>query len=213
MRSAGFDLSQAEVEQLWWLSDGAIMNPDTRRRLPDGWGLCTRHSWAYFVIECELRWQPWALRCCIRTCCIAPSQRVAAAPIQPGPGAQLRGVPGNGTVVTAMRLASTADHPLMASTPWSGGGTSGMAKVGDDEVLLLWRALTHFRTGRHPACAARGKRPSPCPLHHTCPRWAGPDDDTASLEETIDQIERRRSSWPCSRLLDLLGPEVRAIGR
>ncbi|HEX7659081.1 MAG TPA: hypothetical protein VF444_06325 [Pseudonocardiaceae bacterium] len=52
------DLSRVEVAQLWWFSDGAIMNPDTRERLRRSWGLCDRHTWAYFVVECELRWQP-----------------------------------------------------------------------------------------------------------------------------------------------------------
>lgn len=52
------ELTEAEVAQLWWFSDGAIMNPQTRRQLWRNWGLCDRHTWAYFVIECELRWQP-----------------------------------------------------------------------------------------------------------------------------------------------------------
>jgi hypothetical protein len=34
-----------------------------------------------------------------------------------------------------------------------------------------------------------------------------------SLEETIEETERRRAAWPCSRLLDLLGPETRRISR
>jgi hypothetical protein len=46
-----------------------------------------------------------------------------------------------------------------------------------------------------------------------CPRWDGPDDYTASLEEDLDATERRRSAWPCSRLLELLGPDTVRIGR
>lgn len=88
-----------------------------------------------------------------------------------------------------------------------------MAKVSDLEVLLLWRAVTHFRGGKKPHCAARGKTPSPCPLYHGCPRWAGPDDYFAALDESIEQTERRRAAWPCSRLLNLLGPELHTIGR
>ena len=88
-----------------------------------------------------------------------------------------------------------------------------MTRVSEDEVLLLWRTLNTFRTGRDPRCRARGSPPySPCPFHDRCPRWAGPDDYVTSLEETPEQTDRRRSAWPCSRLLDLLSPEVRRIG-
>ena len=46
-----------------------------------------------------------------------------------------------------------------------------MAKVSEDEVLLLWRSLVAFRSGRRPACGAK-PRPlrSPCPLYDQCPR-------------------------------------------
>jgi hypothetical protein len=90
-----------------------------------------------------------------------------------------------------------------------------MSRVSEEEVLLLWRAVRAFRSGTRPACQARGKPPrSPCPLHAGCPRWKGqPDDTAASLQETLEQAERRRESWPCSRLLDLLSPEVTRIGR
>jgi hypothetical protein len=89
-----------------------------------------------------------------------------------------------------------------------------VSRVSEDEVLLLWRALRIFRSGRRPQCAARGRPPrSHCPLHKTCPRWRGqPDDWLASMEETADQTEHRRSSWPCSRLLELLSPELTRIG-
>jgi hypothetical protein len=89
-----------------------------------------------------------------------------------------------------------------------------MPRVSEDEVLLLWRALRAFRSGRRPACAAHGRPPhSDCPLHHRCPRWRGqPDDWLASLEEKTEETEHRRAGWPCSRLLDLLSPELTRIG-
>jgi hypothetical protein len=89
-----------------------------------------------------------------------------------------------------------------------------MSRVSEDEVLLLWRALRAFRSGRKPPCAPQG-RPlrSICPLQEGCPRWHGqPDDLIASMEETAEQTERRRSTWPCSRLLDLLSPDLTKIG-
>jgi hypothetical protein len=89
-----------------------------------------------------------------------------------------------------------------------------MATVDDDEVLLLWRALSTFRSGANPACRPHGRPPrSQCPLCDCCPRWQQPDDRQQSLDETLEQTERRRAAWPCSRLLDLLGPETRRIGR
>ena len=59
-----------------------------------------------------------------------------------------------------------------------------------------------------------GRKPprSPCPLYHQCPRWDGPDDYYAVMEETPEQTEQRRSAWPCSRLAGLLSPELRHIG-
>ncbi|MGZ4434437.1 MAG: hypothetical protein ACXVW7_12525 [Trebonia sp.] len=88
-----------------------------------------------------------------------------------------------------------------------------MAKVSEDEVLLLWRALVAFRSGPRPACGAKGKpRRSPCPLHDECPRWNGPDDYLAVMEETPEQTEQRRAAWPCTTLAELLSPELRHIG-
>jgi hypothetical protein len=89
-----------------------------------------------------------------------------------------------------------------------------MSRVSEDEVLLLWRAVRAFRSGRRPPCAARGHPPrSGCPLHHDCPRWQGqPDDWLASMEETAEDTERRRSTWPCTKLLDLLSPDLTRIG-
>jgi hypothetical protein len=87
-----------------------------------------------------------------------------------------------------------------------------MAKVSESEVLLLWRALSQFRTGKNPACAAQRKTLSPCPMHEVCPRWSGPGDYSAAMEETVEETERRRAAWPCSRLLELLSPQAHSIG-
>ncbi len=89
-----------------------------------------------------------------------------------------------------------------------------MSRVSEDEVLLLWGALRAFRSGSRPPCAPHG-RPvrNDCPLYDGCPRWQGqPDDRLASLEETLEEIERRRAHWPCSRLLELLSPDLTRIG-
>lgn len=88
-----------------------------------------------------------------------------------------------------------------------------MTRVTEDEVLLLWRALHVFRSGRHAACAPHGKPSiSACPLYASCDRWAGPDDERLSLDESIEETEARRAAWPCSRLLDGLSPGVSRIG-
>ena len=89
-----------------------------------------------------------------------------------------------------------------------------MPRVSEDEVLLLWRALRAFRSGRKPLCGPRNDPAgSDCPLHDQCPRWRGqPDDRLASLEETAEETERRRASWPCSRLLELLSADLTRIG-
>lgn len=87
-----------------------------------------------------------------------------------------------------------------------------MARVAEDEVLLLWRALTRFRRGRRPACAPdRHTRTSACPLFAACPRWTQPDDEQLALTETHEQTEQRRAAWPCSRVLDVLGADVTRI--
>lgn len=90
-----------------------------------------------------------------------------------------------------------------------------MSRVSEDEVLLLWRAVRAFRSGARPPCSPRGKPPSStCPMYARCPRWHGqPDDRRASLDETLEQTERRRAGWPCQRLLELLSPGVTRIGR
>jgi hypothetical protein len=88
-----------------------------------------------------------------------------------------------------------------------------MPAVSESEVLLLWRALRQFRSGKAPGCAPRGRPPrSNCPLYAECGRWNEPDDYRLSLEETLEETERRRARWPCGRLLELLGPETSRIG-
>ena len=89
-----------------------------------------------------------------------------------------------------------------------------MSHVSEDEVLLLWRALRAFRSGGRPACAPHGRpRRSECPLYDNCPRWRGqPDDRLASMEESTDATEQRRAVWPCTRLMDLLSPDLTQIG-
>jgi hypothetical protein len=86
--------------------------------------------------------------------------------------------------------------------------------VHKDETLVLWRALVHFRSGKRPACAPRGRPPrSACPLFNECPRWEQGDDRLLSLDENVEDTEQRRALWPCSRLLDLLDPDVNWFGR
>lgn len=88
-----------------------------------------------------------------------------------------------------------------------------MAQVSEDDVLLVWRALRSFRSGARPACKPRGSpQRSDCPIEGNCPRWrAGVDDREAIFTETLDQTEARRAAWPCSRILNLLGPGVTRI--
>jgi hypothetical protein len=89
-----------------------------------------------------------------------------------------------------------------------------MARVSEDEVLLLWRALRGFRTGARPRCAPHGKPVgSDCPLYARCPRWLGqPDDRAAIFTEATEETARRQATWPCSRLLDLLAPDLTRLG-
>jgi hypothetical protein len=49
-------------------------------------------------------------------------------------------------------------------------------------------------------------------MHARCPRWDGPDDFLAAMDETHEETERRRAGWPCTRLLGLLSPELGHIG-
>jgi len=89
-----------------------------------------------------------------------------------------------------------------------------MAHVSENEVLLLWRALRAFRSGGRPRCAPHGRpATSDCPLYAHCPRWHGqPDDRTAMFAETAAETERRQAAWPCTALLELLGPDLTRIG-
>ncbi len=86
-------------------------------------------------------------------------------------------------------------------------------RLAPDEVLLLWRTVLRFRSGRNPLCAARGTPPkSECPLYRACPRWSQGDDRKLALEEDFEETERRQKAWPCSRIMGLLDPEVNWIG-
>jgi hypothetical protein len=59
-----------------------------------------------------------------------------------------------------------------------------MAKVSEDEVLLLWRALVAFRSGRRPACGAKGRPPrSSARCVTSALAGDGPDDYLAVMEE------------------------------
>jgi hypothetical protein len=53
--AGGAALTGAEVRQLWWFLDGAIMDHGTRRALHESFGLCSRHAWALAIVECEAR--------------------------------------------------------------------------------------------------------------------------------------------------------------
>jgi hypothetical protein len=78
-----------------------------------------------------------------------------------------------------------------------------MPAVSESEVLLLWRALRQFRTGKTLGCAPRGRPPgSNCPLYANCGRWNESDDYQLSLEETLEQTERRRAVtvWSAPRV-------------
>jgi hypothetical protein len=50
-----FVLSNGEVDFLWWFIQGSIMDPGVRVRLYAHWGLCSRHSLAFFVVEAAFR--------------------------------------------------------------------------------------------------------------------------------------------------------------
>lgn len=84
--------------------------------------------------------------------------------------------------------------------------------VAPDEVLLLWRALLHFRSGRDPGCSPTPKgSASRCPLRPTCPRWAEPTGPRPDGGELVDLDQQ--DTWPCARLLDLLDADVSWLGR
>ena len=50
-----FELSSGEVDFLWWFIQGSIMDPTVRAKLYAHWGLCERHSLAFFVVESSFR--------------------------------------------------------------------------------------------------------------------------------------------------------------
>lgn len=53
------NLDPDEVRVLWSFIHGDIMNAQTRARLREHRGLCSRHSWAYAIVEIEL-WESGA---------------------------------------------------------------------------------------------------------------------------------------------------------
>ncbi|MFF1876988.1 hypothetical protein [Leifsonia sp. NPDC058230] len=59
--SAERNLSVDEVRLLWNFIHGDIMDVRTRNRLREHWGMCSRHAWAYAVVEIEL-WEAGAGR-------------------------------------------------------------------------------------------------------------------------------------------------------
>jgi len=48
-------LSAGEVNFLWWFMQGGIMEVETRHKLWDAWGLCTRHAAAWLGVEGAFR--------------------------------------------------------------------------------------------------------------------------------------------------------------
>lgn len=48
-------LSDGEVDFFWWFIQGSLMDADVRARLHAHWGLCPRHSLAFFVVESSFR--------------------------------------------------------------------------------------------------------------------------------------------------------------
>lgn len=48
-------LSDGEVDFLWWFIRGSLMDAGVRTRLHAHWGLCPRHSLAFFVVESSFR--------------------------------------------------------------------------------------------------------------------------------------------------------------
>lgn len=48
-------LSDGEVDFFWWFIQGSLMDADVRARLYGHWGLCQRHTLAFFVVESAFR--------------------------------------------------------------------------------------------------------------------------------------------------------------
>lgn len=53
------EMDREEVRVLWSFIHGDIMDNQIRHKLREHWGMCTRHAWAYAVVEVEL-WQSGA---------------------------------------------------------------------------------------------------------------------------------------------------------
>ena len=50
-----WQLSDGEINFLYWFIDGSIMIPDTRWRLRRAWGFCERHAWSVLAVEAAFR--------------------------------------------------------------------------------------------------------------------------------------------------------------
>jgi hypothetical protein len=49
------DITDGEVNFLWWFVQGSIMNPETWERLMCGGGFCERHAWVHLSVEMAFR--------------------------------------------------------------------------------------------------------------------------------------------------------------
>lgn len=159
IRTGGLRLSVAEVKQLWWFSDGAIMNPPTRERLRAAWGLCPRHTWAAARVEHELRYQMLGTAVLYDDL----AQRAAAA-TRPGIGGRIH----------ARRLAARAGCLSCDYLRLGGAGDPGFAEhqrqVNESGrfATLLRRDISAAPEGLEalacPHCLPGG-RGLPCRLH------------------------------------------------
>jgi hypothetical protein len=49
------ELSDGEVNFLWWFMQGTIMDTEVRQALRQGWGLCERHTLGWLCVEAAFR--------------------------------------------------------------------------------------------------------------------------------------------------------------
>ena len=86
-----------------------------------------------------------------------------------------------------------------------------MPVVNESEVLLLWRALRRFRSRED--SRLRTTRPAPAQQLPALCRLSTvgnePDDYRLSLEETLEQTERRRARWAWVGSSNCSGPRRR----
>jgi hypothetical protein len=119
-------LTLAEVSQLWWFADGAIMAPDTRAHLHRSWGLCPRHAWLYFRVETALRVHP--LGCAVLT---ADLVRRAAAVLS-----------GHGPLSRRLRRLQTRDSCFTCDHGDHGSPrfANDLARVNSSDAAARWCA-------------------------------------------------------------------------